>query len=144
MFERISTRNGGRTCHLKSFTLWLSHGTATMVSNKSVPSPSWPGKRSPMTQSSRAWGSGLEGEWNIYNILAVSSNIHLSWKLLSQGKLFPAWNSIKHKWHFNEAKSGISAISRDEHRNINFCLPLFDKNLGFRLASLNVCPTLKL
>lgn len=54
--------------------------------------------------------SGWKGEWNVYSMTAVSSNIHLNWKLLSQGKLSPARSSAEHRWPFNEAKSGVSAI----------------------------------
>lgn len=125
-------------------SLWLSHGTATMVSKKRVSSPPWPGKRSAMTQSSTVWGSRWKGEWNIYSVIAVSPNTHLSWKPLFQGNLSPALSSVEHSWHFNEANSGVSALSGDEHQNIQLCLPLFYKNLGFRIPSLNVCPTLKL
>lgn len=38
----------------------------------------------------------------------------------------------------------VSAISRDKHQNVKLCFPLFCKILGFRIASLNVCPTSKL
>ena len=38
----------------------------------------------------------------------------------------------------------VSAISRDKHQNIKLCFPLFCKIWGFRIASLNVCPTPKL
>lgn len=58
----------------------------------------------------KSLGSGWKGEWNVYSMTAVSSNIHLNWKLLFQDKLSPAQSSAEHRWHFNEAKSGISAI----------------------------------
>lgn len=124
-------------------SLWLSHGTATMVSKNCVSSPPWPGKRSPTTQSSTVWGSRWKGEWDVYSVIAVSLNTHLSWKLFFQGNLSPALSSVKQSWHFSEAKSGVSAMSSEEHQNIQLCLPLFYKNLGSRIPLLNVCPPLK-
>ena len=99
-----------------------------MVSKKKSLQPSTAREKvtkSTELESLRKW---VKGRMKYLQYHVVSSNIHLSSRLLSQDKLFPTLPSIGHSWHFNEAKSGVSAISEDEHQNIKLCFPLFQKN----------------
>lgn len=84
----------GRTCHFKSFSLWLSHCHHGLQKKSLQPSTA----REKVTKSTEleSLGKWVRGRMKHLQYHVVSSNIHLSSRLLSQDKLFPTRPSVEH------------------------------------------------
>lgn len=135
-----------RTCHFKSVCLWLSHERPQW-------SPKKKKKKKPLAlhcqgkghQQPRAHHLGEVGERE--NETSTTSCSFFMMKIedfhpkTNSPLLSPLLNTAGILMRLNLA---VSAISRDKHQNVKLCFPLFCKILGFRIASLNVCPTSKL
>ena len=132
-----------RTCPFKSFRLWLSHEL-----------PQWsPKKKKSLAlhcqgkghQQLRAHDLGEVGERE-----NETSTTPCSLFMMKTAGFHPKTSSPLLPPLLNTAGTlmrrnlAVSAISRDKHQNIKLCFPLFCKIWGFRIASLNVCPTPKL